>query len=172
MMTMPQKKAPVYIKDIRTGELVLVRIISSLPFYFKKFEGVELLPPDEVTGKPRKDAVIFHIEGIVDGVQLSSHRINLQQDKAEVDRPEEPVTKHIQGNFLMDKIKEPVSKCVQESSGEGEALRQEEKVSAGVQGNGTDDFYRAKNTEYEHQTSQTLVDSMPDVETTTKKENG
>ncbi|XP_025080130.1 uncharacterized protein LOC112555819 [Pomacea canaliculata] len=103
MMTMPQKKAPVYIKDIRTGELVLVRIISSLPFYFKKFEGVELLPPDEVTGKPRKDAVIFHIEGIVDGVQLSSHRINLQQDKAEVDRPEEPVTKHIQGNFLMEK---------------------------------------------------------------------
>ena len=75
-MTMPAGKAPIYITDTKTGELVFIRTVVNLPRIFKDFkEGVEKVTDDE--GKVRTDAVRFTVKGIVDGVQLSTHKINL-----------------------------------------------------------------------------------------------
>ena len=75
-MTIPAKKAPIYITDTKTGEVIFVRTICNLPRIFKDFkDGVEKVKDAE--GKVRPDAVRFTVEGIVDGVQLSTHKINL-----------------------------------------------------------------------------------------------
>lgn len=74
MMIMPARRAPVYIKD-KTGEVVFVYSLNNLPGLFENIPDVERVKDEEQ--KVRSDAVRFTIEGIVDGMQLSSHRINL-----------------------------------------------------------------------------------------------
>ena len=71
---MPAKRAPVYIKDKR-GDLVFVYNLNNLTDLFEDFPDVSRVK--DADGKVRPDAVEFRIEGIVDGMQLSSHRINL-----------------------------------------------------------------------------------------------
>lgn len=74
MMSMPAKVAPVFIKDKR-GDLVYAHYCNSLVDAFEKYREVGQVKDSE--GKVRPDAVLFHIEGIVDGMQLSNHVINL-----------------------------------------------------------------------------------------------
>ena len=73
-MSMPAKRAPVYIRDKR-GELVYVYTVNNLVDLFEDFPDVRRVRDEE--GKVKADAVLFHVEGIVDGMQLSSHHINL-----------------------------------------------------------------------------------------------
>ena len=73
MMSMPAKEARAVIKNKRAETI----------FFFKLRNLSELFPKgthlqeEGGGGDPRSDAVQFVIEGRVDGVQLSSHRINL-----------------------------------------------------------------------------------------------
>ncbi|XP_025079411.1 uncharacterized protein LOC112555290 [Pomacea canaliculata] len=84
-MTLPAKRGLVYIKMKETGEVVYVQNVTNLPFYFLKFQDVQILNANgEVIDKTKelnaqcKD-IRFKIAGIVNGVQLSSHCINLRQ---------------------------------------------------------------------------------------------
>lgn len=74
VMSMPAKRAPVYIRDGR-GQLVYAHNINSLVDVFQQFKDVERIQTAD--GKTRADAVRFSIEGIVDGMQLSNHVISL-----------------------------------------------------------------------------------------------
>lgn len=74
-MAMPAKRAPVYIRDKNTGDLVFVYNVNNLPDLFEDYPDVRRVKDSE--GKVRADAVQFRIEGMVDGMQLSSHVINL-----------------------------------------------------------------------------------------------
>ncbi|KAK7090292.1 uncharacterized protein [Littorina saxatilis] len=75
VMSIPAKRAPVYIKHRKSGDLVFVYTVNNLPDLFEEFPDVTRVKDEG--GKVKADAVEFHIEGIVDGMQLSSHRINL-----------------------------------------------------------------------------------------------
>nr|KAG5697712.1 hypothetical protein BaRGS_000597 [Batillaria attramentaria] len=79
IMSMPAKRAPVYIKDKKTGEQVFVYNLNSLLDLFEDNPDVTRVKDEE--GKVRADAVQFRIEGKVDGMQLSSHTINLSGRK-------------------------------------------------------------------------------------------
>ena len=61
-MTMPAGKAPIYITDTKTGELVFIRTVVNLPRIFKDFkEGVEKVTDDE--GKVRTERGAVYSEG-------------------------------------------------------------------------------------------------------------
>ncbi|XP_025079412.1 uncharacterized protein LOC112555291 isoform X1 [Pomacea canaliculata] len=84
-MTLPAERGLIYIKMKETGEVVYVQNVTNLPFYFHKFDDVQIVNANgEVVGKTKefydqwKD-IRFKIVGIVNGVQLSSHCINLRQ---------------------------------------------------------------------------------------------
>lgn len=79
IMSMPAKRAPVYIKDKKTGEQVYVYYLNSLPDLFLEFPGVSKVKDED--GKVKPDEIQFRIEGKVDGMQMSSHRINLSGKK-------------------------------------------------------------------------------------------
>ena len=74
VMSMPAKRAPVYIKD-KNGEVVFVYTLNNLLDVFSSYKDVSKVRDED--GKVLPDSVEFRIEGIVDGMQLSSHRINL-----------------------------------------------------------------------------------------------
>ena len=71
MMSMPAKEARAVIQN-KQGEALFFYKLRNLSELFPK--ATHLLGED---GEPRSDAVEFLIEGRVDGMQLSSHRINL-----------------------------------------------------------------------------------------------
>ena len=71
MMSMPAKEARAVIQN-KQGEAIFFYKLRNLSELFPK--ATHLLGED---GEPRSDAVEFLIEGRVDGMQLSSHRINL-----------------------------------------------------------------------------------------------
>ena len=71
MMSMPAKEARAFIQN-KQGEALFFYKLRNLSELFPK--ATHLLGED---GEPRSDAVEFLIEGRVDGMQLSSHRINL-----------------------------------------------------------------------------------------------
>ncbi|XP_076435624.1 uncharacterized protein LOC143275427 [Babylonia areolata] len=87
LMTLPAKRAPVYIRDKSSGDLVFVYSVVNLPDVFENCPDVRRVKDEE--GKVRADAVEFHIEGIVDGMQLSSHVINLSGRSLLPDNPQE-----------------------------------------------------------------------------------
>ncbi|KAL8580902.1 hypothetical protein ACOMHN_039602 [Nucella lapillus] len=93
-MSMPALKAPIYVKNLKTGETNFVRTISSLPRIFKDFPAVSKVTNDE--GQCRPDAVRFRVDGVIDGVQLSTHRINLHSGPAisKQTRDEEAAKQH------------------------------------------------------------------------------
>ena len=75
-MSMPAGKAPIYITDTKTGDIVAITTVCDLYDIFYNFsDGVEEVKDKD--GKVRTDAVRFTVKGIVDGVQLSTHKINL-----------------------------------------------------------------------------------------------
>ncbi|PVD18912.1 hypothetical protein C0Q70_21471 [Pomacea canaliculata] len=84
-MTLPAERGLIYIKMKKTGEVVYVQNVTNLPFYFHKFDDVQIVNPNgEVVGKTKEfydqwKNIRFKIVGIVNGVQLSSHCINLRQ---------------------------------------------------------------------------------------------
>ena len=71
MMSMPAKEARAVIKN-KQGDPIFFYKLRNLSELFPKTTH---LPEED--GEPRSDAVEFLIEGRVDGMQLSSHRINL-----------------------------------------------------------------------------------------------
>ena len=80
MMSMPAKEARAIIKN-RRGD----------PIFFYKLRNLsELFPTSthltDKDGETRSDAVEFVVEGRVDGMQLSSHRINLADHKLDDDQ--------------------------------------------------------------------------------------
>jgi hypothetical protein len=79
-MSMPAGRAPTYIIDLKTGERVAVRSVVNLPRDFRNFKDVMTVKDEE--GKVKADRVLFRVEGIVDGVQLSTHKINLYTQKS------------------------------------------------------------------------------------------
>nr|KAG5685181.1 hypothetical protein BaRGS_005612 [Batillaria attramentaria] len=101
-MTMPAQKAPIYIKDVKTGDTVFVRTVRNLPRLFRTFKDVKRVPDTgENEGRDRLDAVDFSIEGIIQGVQLSSHRINLYSHPKPDEKPEVK-SKETVGDLLGD----------------------------------------------------------------------
>ena len=70
-MSMPAKEARAVLHN-KQGETI---------FFYKLRNLAELFPSKthikDSEGEPKSDAVEFLIEGRVDGMQLSSHRINL-----------------------------------------------------------------------------------------------
>ncbi|KAL8580868.1 hypothetical protein ACOMHN_039568 [Nucella lapillus] len=75
IMSLPAKRAPVYIRSKSSGELVFVYSVNNLPDLFEECPDVRKVK--DADGMVKADAVQFHIEGLVDGMQLSSHVINL-----------------------------------------------------------------------------------------------
>ena len=75
-MSMPAEEAPIYITDMKTGEVVFTRTICDLPKIFQEYENVDRKVIDS-DGNDRQDAVRFTVKGIIDGIQLSTHKINL-----------------------------------------------------------------------------------------------
>ena len=71
MMSMPAKEARAVIKN-KQGDPIFFYKLRNLSELFPKTTH---LPEED--GEPRSDAVELLIEGRVDGMQLSSHRINL-----------------------------------------------------------------------------------------------
>ncbi|XP_076453890.1 uncharacterized protein LOC143289013 [Babylonia areolata] len=76
-MSMPAKEARAFVKN-KAGDTI---------FFFKLRNLSELFPKsthlEDENGDTRSDAVEFVIEGRVDGMQMSSHRINLVDHKAD-----------------------------------------------------------------------------------------
>ena len=73
LMTMPAKKAEAFVRN-KAGEVV----------HFYKLNNLKVLFPKQAVkgedGKDREDAVQFVVEGMVSGIQLSSHRIELDSE--------------------------------------------------------------------------------------------
>lgn len=73
-MSMPSKVAQAYIKD-KQGETV---------FYYRLRNLADLFPLNAIKdrdGRTLEDAVEFTVEGVVNGMQLANHKIELRGDK-------------------------------------------------------------------------------------------
>ncbi|XP_076435440.1 uncharacterized protein LOC143275317 isoform X2 [Babylonia areolata] len=92
-MTMPAGRAPIYVRNLKTGEYNYVRTIRNLPSAFKGFSKDVVSPVLNAEGKTRSDAVRFTVHGIIDGVQLSTHKIHLHKVPALTQRDKEDAQK-------------------------------------------------------------------------------
>lgn len=75
VMSMPEGEALVFIKN-KEGKTVFVKQILNLSLLFPAENHIDL---DQ--GGVRADAVKFEVKGIVEGTQLSTHRIRLKSSK-------------------------------------------------------------------------------------------
>lgn len=74
-MSMPAKEARAFIKN-SYGDTVFYYKLNNLSHLFPR-NKIRIPTPEGQPQKYREDAVEFLVEGIVNGMQLSSHRINL-----------------------------------------------------------------------------------------------